>query len=161
MTISKLNVEMDHISSLADLPLADNISTAELKARFDMGNRQIKQYLNEVLLPELETELAAMREQLRMLSLPQDICYRVKRAEAQLNADGWLPEAESGLYCYSIADADIRAEMEVLVQAAAADVAKADWGRCFAEAYEGGFTLRMPQKPQSALQIKYFVLGVG
>ena len=60
MALTKLNAEMDHISRLSDMPQQEGIGTAELKARFDAGNRQIKEYLNAVLLPELDPTIVTI-----------------------------------------------------------------------------------------------------
>lgn len=161
MALTKLNAEMDHISRLADMPLDEGLSTAELKARFDAGGRQIKEYLNTVLLPELDAELARMREQLRMLSLPQDICYRAKRGTALLGAGGWLLDAASGLYRQSVADAEIGADMTVLLQEAAADLAAGGLGAYRVDAYAGGFSVGVAAKPQADVNIDYIVLACG
>ncbi|MBQ2698456.1 MAG: hypothetical protein IJF62_00790 [Firmicutes bacterium] len=161
MALTKLNAEMDHISRLSDMPQQEGIGTAELKARFDAGNRQIKEYLNAVLLPELDNELARMREQLRMLSLPQDICYRVKRGTALLGAGGWLPDADGALYRQSVADIAIGAEMTVLLQVAAADLAAGSLGAYRADAYDGGFSVSVAEKPLADVNIDYTVLDVG
>ena len=158
MTFSKLNAELDHISRLADQPGRD-IGTAELKARFDLGSREIKQYINEVLTVELDRELALLREQLRILSLPRDICWQVKQGSAYLPADAWL--ADGGLYRCSIADAEISAGMTVQVHVDAADLAAVGGLPCRVDAYDGGFTLRLPQLPQSGFGISYRVVAQG
>ena len=47
--------ELDYILSLSDRPNdKDGMTAAELKARFDQGVADIKEYINDVLLPALE-----------------------------------------------------------------------------------------------------------
>lgn len=54
MSIRKLTDNLNIISSLADRPTE---TTANLKARFDEAGNMIKNYLNEVLITDTETEI--------------------------------------------------------------------------------------------------------
>lgn len=51
MSISKFNENVNIITSLPDKP---TISASELKIAFDKGVNLIKEYLNTILIPELE-----------------------------------------------------------------------------------------------------------
>jgi len=60
MSIERIPDQTDYIASLADRPNdQDGLSAAELKQRFDQGVTDIKAYINQVLLPALETAGAA------------------------------------------------------------------------------------------------------
>lgn len=57
MAINKLNeckASVDNISGLDDTP---TIATNELKAAFDRSGREIKEYLNETLIPHVNDEI--------------------------------------------------------------------------------------------------------
>lgn len=51
MSISRLNKDMSIISALPDSP---TLSASELKAKFDEGGIEIKEFLNETLIPEID-----------------------------------------------------------------------------------------------------------
>lgn len=52
--------EVNNISQLSDTPtLTEGLSPDELKARFDLGNVRIKDYINNTLIPQLERDSAA------------------------------------------------------------------------------------------------------
>lgn len=54
MAFTKFNEDMEIIAKLSDEPNdADGLTAAELKARFDLAGKLLKQFLNEVLLTEL------------------------------------------------------------------------------------------------------------
>ena len=52
MAFTMLNADMSIIQKLADNPTE---TASELKAKFDEGGEAVKEYLNSVHLPELET----------------------------------------------------------------------------------------------------------
>lgn len=54
MKLSECNVETNNISNLSDKPA---ITPQELKKKFDEAPSNIKKWLNETLLPEIEKEL--------------------------------------------------------------------------------------------------------
>lgn len=54
MAYTQFSVDVENISHLSDLPNAtDGLSSTELKARFDKAGADIKDYINNTLLPEL------------------------------------------------------------------------------------------------------------
>lgn len=60
MELSKLEKDMGIIAKLDDEPNdVGGLTAAQLKDKFDEGGQALKQYINEVLLPELASELAA------------------------------------------------------------------------------------------------------
>ena len=56
MAFTKLTTDVENIQKLADRP---QLSAQQLKAAFDGAGADIKQYLTETLVPELEAETAA------------------------------------------------------------------------------------------------------
>lgn len=54
MSISKFNENVNIIASLPDKPTN---SASELKAKFDAGANLLKEYINTVLIPELELSI--------------------------------------------------------------------------------------------------------
>lgn len=59
MAIPLFNVDVDNVSQLSDLPNAeDGLTSAELKAVFDKAAGDIKDYLNDTLVPQLNNVLA-------------------------------------------------------------------------------------------------------
>ena len=60
MALTTFNEDMEIISRLSDLPNdTDGLTPAELKARFDLAGRLLKQYINGTLLKELGGSAAA------------------------------------------------------------------------------------------------------
>ena len=60
MALSKLGADVENISALDDLPNDnDGLSATELKALFDKAGVDIKAFLNDVLIPELEVAIDA------------------------------------------------------------------------------------------------------
>jgi hypothetical protein len=60
MAFTTFTGEVNNISQLSDTPtLTEGLSPDELKARFDLGNVRIKDYINNTLLPQLERNSAA------------------------------------------------------------------------------------------------------
>ncbi|MBR6351709.1 MAG: hypothetical protein IKR93_05245 [Firmicutes bacterium] len=60
MAFTTFTGEVNNISQLSDTPtLTEGLSPDELKARFDLGNVRIKDYINNTLLPQLENASAA------------------------------------------------------------------------------------------------------
>lgn len=51
MALPKLTKEMNIIAALDDSPA---LSASELKAKFDEGNKALKDFLNETFIPEVE-----------------------------------------------------------------------------------------------------------
>lgn len=51
MPITKLTDNVSNISNLDDKP---NLSADDLKKLFDKGNETIKEYINNILIPEIE-----------------------------------------------------------------------------------------------------------
>ena len=63
MALSKFEKDMAIISALDDEPNdVGGLTAAELKAKFDEGGQAIKQYLNETLTPEAESQFATKDE---------------------------------------------------------------------------------------------------
>lgn len=57
MSFTRITDEMENISGLSDRPNdSDGLSAAQLKALFDAPGVALKKYVNEVLLPELESK---------------------------------------------------------------------------------------------------------
>lgn len=55
MALPKLTTNLNHIQALSDRPnTADGLTSTELKQRFDQAGNDIKDYLNDTLLPELD-----------------------------------------------------------------------------------------------------------
>ena len=60
MALTTFNEDMEIISKLSDLPNdTDGLTAAELKARFDLAGKVLKQYINGTLLEELGGAAAA------------------------------------------------------------------------------------------------------
>lgn len=56
-----MNAEVENISALGDNPNTDNnLSADALKAEFDLAGKNIKTYLNNTLIPQLNAALAAI-----------------------------------------------------------------------------------------------------
>jgi hypothetical protein len=53
--MQQLETDLNYISSLADQPA---MATAELKAQFDMAGNAIKDYINNLLIPSIATDIA-------------------------------------------------------------------------------------------------------
>ena len=60
MTLTELTQNLNTIQSLADKPA---ISAKDLKAAFDDAANKIKTYINETLLPELNTALTDLEDE--------------------------------------------------------------------------------------------------
>ena len=59
MAIPLFNVDVDNVSQLSDLPNSeDSLTSAQLKAVFDKAGSDIKTYLNNTLVPNINTALA-------------------------------------------------------------------------------------------------------
>lgn len=60
MALDKLNEDLHIIEQLADQPNdADGMSAAELKAKFDYAALAIQEYINNVLIPQVESSISA------------------------------------------------------------------------------------------------------
>ncbi len=60
MALKRLDKDISHVSKLPDIPTLENGYTPEsLKERFDMAGEDIKEYINEILINELEGEMGA------------------------------------------------------------------------------------------------------
>ena len=60
MALSKFDADVENVSALDDLPNDnDGLSPEALKAVFDKAGVDIKDYLNNTLIPELETDIDA------------------------------------------------------------------------------------------------------
>lgn len=58
MTLPKFNANVSNIQGLSDRPnTADGLTAAQLKAKFDKAGQDIKDYLNNELLPTLDKDL--------------------------------------------------------------------------------------------------------
>lgn len=63
MALAKFEKDMAIISALDDEPNdVGGLTAAELKAKFDEGGQAIKQYLNEMLTPQIDAEKASKDE---------------------------------------------------------------------------------------------------
>lgn len=61
MALTKLTANVNNIQALSDRPnLTDGLTSAELKQRFDKAGADIKEYINDTLTSELDTELATI-----------------------------------------------------------------------------------------------------
>ncbi len=61
MAITQCNVTTNVIAQLHDNPVTDdNLTADQFKAKFDEAPDGIKEYINEVLIPELEALFAAI-----------------------------------------------------------------------------------------------------
>ena len=71
MALLKFEKDMAIISALDDEPNdVGGLTAAELKAKFDEGGQAIKQFLNETLTPQIDSEKAG-RDELEGLVLGQ------------------------------------------------------------------------------------------
>ena len=71
MALSKFEKDMAIISALDDEPNdVGGLTAAELKGKFDEGGQAIKQFLNETLTPQIDSEKAG-RDELEGLVLGQ------------------------------------------------------------------------------------------
>ena len=52
MAIAAFSEDMDIIAKLSDTP-NEELSSAELKAKFDEGGNKLKEYINTVLVPAI------------------------------------------------------------------------------------------------------------
>lgn len=59
MALTKFTKNVNNIQALSDRPnTIDGLSSDELKERYDRAGADIKEYLNDSLVPELDEELA-------------------------------------------------------------------------------------------------------
>lgn len=79
MALTKFTQNMDIIAKLDDEPNdAGGLSAAELKARFDEGGLALQNYINEILTPEVEAEVARLdREKVTEEDLRQAVLGQV------------------------------------------------------------------------------------
>ena len=71
MALARFEKDMAIISALDDEPNdVGSLTAAELKAKFDEGGQAIKQFLNETLTPQIDSEKAG-RDELEGLVLGQ------------------------------------------------------------------------------------------
>lgn len=71
MALARFEKDMAIISTLDDEPNdVGGLTAAELKAKFDEGGQAIKQFLNETLTPQIDSEKAG-RDELEGLVLGQ------------------------------------------------------------------------------------------
>ena len=58
MALPKMTVNVNNIQGLSDRPnTADGLTASQLKEKFDKAGQDIKNYLNDTLLPACEKEL--------------------------------------------------------------------------------------------------------
>jgi hypothetical protein len=69
MKLTKLTADLAVIAKLPDSPTE---TAASLKAKFDQGPRAIGDYLNKMLLPELDGALTAIEEAVALIDGKQD-----------------------------------------------------------------------------------------
>ena len=65
MAITKFEKDISYISKLADQPndvSGGKLSAADLKAKFDQAGEDIKEYINNVLIPEVTSDIQAAAE---------------------------------------------------------------------------------------------------
>jgi hypothetical protein len=61
MALTKLTADVNNIQALSDKPNEiDGLTSSQLKERYDRAGATIKQYINEVLIPELDTIIATI-----------------------------------------------------------------------------------------------------
>lgn len=105
MAITKLTADLSNISKLDDQPNdIGGLSAAELKAEFDKAGNSIKEYINSVLLPELESAEGAAAigiKEIEALGGASDIqaaiegCVRlVQQVSVRYVADGSIDTAK-------------------------------------------------------------------
>lgn len=59
MAINKLTKNLNYIQALSDRPnTADGITSSQLKELFDQAGNDIKEYLNNTMIPSIEEELS-------------------------------------------------------------------------------------------------------
>lgn len=64
MALTKFSKNVNNIQALSDRPnTIDGLSSNELKERYDRAGSDIKEYLNDTLTTELDTELAKIPEE--------------------------------------------------------------------------------------------------
>ena len=55
MALAKLTKNLNHIQGLSDRPnTADGLTASKLKEKFDQAGNDIKDFLNETLIPEID-----------------------------------------------------------------------------------------------------------
>ena len=69
MKLTKLTADLAVIAKLPDSPTE---TAASLKAKFDQAPRAIGDYLNQILLPELDEALSAVEEAVALIDGKQD-----------------------------------------------------------------------------------------
>lgn len=58
MALSKMTTNVNNIQGLSDRPnTADGLTSSQLKEKFDKAGQDIKNYLNDTLVPEMEEKL--------------------------------------------------------------------------------------------------------
>lgn len=63
MALPKLNKNLNNIQALSDRPnTADGLTSAQLKQRFDQSGNDIKDFLNNELIPELDENIKKLDE---------------------------------------------------------------------------------------------------
>lgn len=100
MALSKFNKDMAIISALDDEPNdVGGLSAAELKAKFDEGGQAIKQYINDTLTSQIDSQKADKTEL-------QDVVLG-QIPDGSITADKLAPNLEAAI------DASISATIQV------------------------------------------------
>lgn len=74
MALTTFDEDVENISALSDQPNDnDGLSADELKALFDKASVDIKNYINNVLIPELEDKIAAAARGIALDNIPASI----------------------------------------------------------------------------------------
>lgn len=63
MALTKLTSDLNNITNLSDLPnTIDGLTSAQLKEKFDAAGNEIKNYINNTLIKELDNNNVSMEE---------------------------------------------------------------------------------------------------
>lgn len=85
MSIERCTVDTNVISELPDAPA---ISATELKGKFDTGESGIKEYINNTLIPDIESEITTESTSIRAVIENKNIIYtnRFNQDEATISS---------------------------------------------------------------------------
>lgn len=91
MALTTFDTDVENISSLSDQPNDnDGLSADELKALFDKGSVDIKDYINNVLIPELVEQIAAAARGIATDNISASILTNYSITENKLSQDDGL-----------------------------------------------------------------------
>lgn len=91
MAITTFDVDVENISKLSTRPNSDEgMTEAELKSRFDKAGVDIKEYINNVLIPELVEQIAAAARGIAIDNISGQILTNGTVTDDKLSQEGGL-----------------------------------------------------------------------